>query len=83
MEQEHTDNKNAYFNLSLCYSKLNKPDQSVESAERALSLDKNYTKCYFRLAHEYQKIQGKDYQVFINAVNFQKHASLEQSAEKE
>ena len=32
IESDHVDNKNAFFNLSLCYSKLNQPKLSIEAA---------------------------------------------------
>ena len=32
LEEEHPDNKNAWFNLSLCHSKLSQPKQSIEAA---------------------------------------------------
>ena len=79
VSEGHQDNKNALFNMSLCYSKLRKPNQSVEAAEKALYIDQNYVKCYYRLACEYQKIKGKSYEVFINAVRFLRVVGQEQA----
>jgi len=36
LQEDHEDNKNAYFNLSLCYSRLNKIDKCIECCRSAL-----------------------------------------------
>ena len=48
---DHDDNKNAWFNMSLCFSKQKKAVKSVEAAEMAVQIDPNYFKCYYRLAN--------------------------------
>ena len=49
----------------------------MEAAERAVALDKDYTKCYYRLALENKEL-GKHYEVFINAAAFLKLAPKNQ-----
>ena len=39
VQEEHPDNKNAWFNMSLCYSKLRQPADSVRAAREALTID--------------------------------------------
>ena len=52
---------------------MNQSSKSIDSAKMALEIDKNYTKCYYRLAVEYQKV-NKGYDAFVNAIVFQRMA---------
>jgi len=54
---------------------LGRHKESIEAADKAVSLDPNYIKCYYRLALENKEVGNRDYEVFINASIFLRLAS--------
>ena len=53
VEHPHSDNKNAYFNWSMCAFKLEDYPECIRLCNEALKLDSRYLKVYYRLAHAY------------------------------
>lgn len=66
VSKHHEDNKNAYYNMSLCHFKLEKYEECIEACKEALRIDADFSKVYYRLALAYQKVENV-YQTFASA----------------
>ena len=55
-------------NLSLCYSKTEKYQESIDLDLKIISIDQNYDKAYQRLFNNYLKINKKDQAVYFGDI---------------
>ena len=69
VKEDHPDNKNAYFNWSLCAFKLDDYQECIRTCREALALDPTYAKVYYRLVQAYQKLED-NYGVMWSAGQF-------------
>ena len=75
--------KQIMSNLSLCYSKKNKYQESIDLDLKIISIDQNYDKAYARLLNNYLNINKKEQAVYFGEILAKFHDETKEKYKKE
>ena len=65
-------------NLSLCYSKTEKYEESINYDLKIIAMDQNYDKSYVRLFHNYLKLNKREQAVYFGEILLKFHDETKQ-----